>query len=156
MMAIAPTKAPSMTDKNPEILKAAVVMLPPKASMTKATPKLAPASIPNIEGPASGFFSTVCSNKPQTANEAPHSKAVSACGKRLCQTMNRQLALLASSPMSIRTTSSAGMDTDPTSKFAKNNSMIITARPTPYLSPLPFSMVPYNNFSFSYSSIFSK
>ena len=33
--------------------------VPPQNNMTKATPKLAPVSIPNIEGPASGLLNAV-------------------------------------------------------------------------------------------------
>ena len=136
MMTRAPTKAPINTDKKPDTLIEAVVILPPKASITKATPKLAPASMPKIEGPANGFFRAVCNIKPHTANEPPQSKAVSACGKRLCQIINRQLVFSGSSPKSMRTTSPTGMDTDPTSRLAANNSMITTVNTMPYLSPL--------------------
>ena len=136
MIAIAPIKAPSIIDTKPETLNAVVVMLPPKANNTNATPKLAPASMPKMEGPAKGFFNAVCNIKPQTAKEAPHNNAVNACGKRLCQIMNRQLALPASSPMRMRNTSLAGMETDPTSKFAMNSITMMIARHKPYLTPL--------------------
>ena len=133
---MAPIKAPANTDKKPEIENDAVVILPPKASITKATPKLAPASMPKIEGPANGFFKAVWSIKPHTANAPPQSNAVKACGRRLCQMMKRQLAFSGSSPKSMRTTSPMGMDTDPTSRFATNNSTMTNVSPIPYFTPL--------------------
>ena len=136
IIAIAPTKAPSIIVTKPETLNVVVVMLPPNANITRATPKLAPASMPKMEGPAKGFFNAVCNIKPQTAKEAPHNNAVNACGKRLCQIMKRQLALPTSSPMRMRNTSPAGIDTDPTSRFAINSTTMMTARHKPYLTPL--------------------
>ena len=37
-----------------------VVVTVPAASITAATPKLAPAVIPNTDGPAKGFLKSVC------------------------------------------------------------------------------------------------
>ena len=50
--------------------------------MTKATPRLAPESIPSTDGPASGLLNTVCNIRPETASAAPDSRATTAFGKR--------------------------------------------------------------------------
>ena len=70
---IAPAKAPANTARKPDILKTPAVILPPPSNITKATPRLAPVLIPNIEGPASGLLKTVCNINPETAKAAPHS-----------------------------------------------------------------------------------
>ena len=53
-------------------------MLPPKNSITNATPRLAPELMPRIDGPASGFLKAVCNISPQTASAPPQSNAVKA------------------------------------------------------------------------------
>ena len=53
---MAPINAPSSTEKKPDRLNTPAVMLPPNSSMTKATPRLAPALMPRMDGPASGFL----------------------------------------------------------------------------------------------------
>ena len=88
----APINAPSSTEKKPDRLNTPAVMLPPNSSMTKATPRLAPALMPRMDGPASGFLKAVCNISPQTANAPPQSSAVSAWGKRDSQRMKLQLA----------------------------------------------------------------
>ena len=75
---IEPMKAPNTIEKNPERVIPAVAMVPPPANITKATPRLAPELIPKMEGPANGLLKAVCSISPETANAAPHSKAVMA------------------------------------------------------------------------------
>ena len=64
-----------------------VVMLPPTTSMTSATPRWAPLSMPSTEGPASGLRKAVCSNRPLTDRAAPHIRAVTAWGMRFSTTM---------------------------------------------------------------------
>ena len=140
MMAIAPMKAPARTDRNPERLNVPAVTLPPNSSMTKATPRLAPELIPRMEGPASGFLKAVCSMSPHTARAPPHSKAVSACGRRASHTMKLQLALLLSPPVRICHTSAGGMFTEPISRLAMNNSRMTPVKPIPYLQPLFISV----------------
>ena len=53
-------------------------MLPPKNSITNATPRLAPELVPKIDGPASGFLKAVCNISPQTASAPPQNNAVKA------------------------------------------------------------------------------
>ena len=67
MTIIAPAKAPANTARKPDILKTPAVILPPPSNITKATPRLAPVLIPNIEGPASGSLKKVCNINPETA-----------------------------------------------------------------------------------------
>lgn len=85
--AVAPAKAAIITAIYPEKESPAEKFptVPPNNNITKATPKLAPESMPKIEGPAKGFAKRVCNNKPDTASAAPANKAVTACGKRVCQ-----------------------------------------------------------------------
>ena len=87
MTAMAPTKAAKRTATKPVNEKLPAVMLPPRSSITSATPNEAPLLIPKILGPANGFLKAVCNISPHTASEAPHSMAVMACGKRFCRTM---------------------------------------------------------------------
>ena len=65
-------------EKKPERVTPAVARVPPKASMTKATPKLAPELIPRMDGPAKGLLKAVCNINPEPAKAAPHSRAVMA------------------------------------------------------------------------------
>lgn len=117
IISMAPINAPSSTEKKPDRLNAPAVMLPPNSSMTKATPRLAPALMPRMDGPASGFLKAVCNISPQTANAPPQSSAVSAWGKRDSQRMKLQLAFSPSPPSRIRKTSAGGIETDPTSRL---------------------------------------
>lgn len=57
--ATAPTNAAISTARNPVTETAPAVMLPPNRSITKATPRLAPLLIPNIDGPARGLQNAV-------------------------------------------------------------------------------------------------
>ena len=70
-----PAKAPVTTAAYPprEIVPAEIV--PPKKSITTATPKLAPELIPKIEGPARGLRNVVCRSSPDTASPAPAKNA---------------------------------------------------------------------------------
>ena len=70
----------------------------------------------------------------------PHSKAVSACGRRASHTMKLQLALLLSPPVRICHTSAGGMFTEPISRLAMNNSRMTPVKPIPYLQPLFISV----------------
>ena len=76
----------------------------PKKSITKATPRFAPSLIPRIDGPASGFLKSVCSNKPLTASDAPANSAVIACGKRDCCIICCHAGLFVSLPINIPNT----------------------------------------------------
>ena len=51
-----PMNAPIMTDRNPDKVNTPAVIVPAPASMTKATPKLAPELIPKMEESASGLL----------------------------------------------------------------------------------------------------
>ena len=62
----------------PEILNEDVTMLPPKKSITTATPNPAPLLIPKTEGSAKGLRNIVWSNNPLNESAAPHNIAVSA------------------------------------------------------------------------------
>ena len=72
---IDPMKAPSITEKKPDKVNTPVAMLPPPASITNATPRLAPELMPRMDGPASGLLNAVCSISPEAASAAPHSNA---------------------------------------------------------------------------------
>ena len=74
--ATAPKNAPNMTEKNPESVNTPVAMVPPPASITSATPKLAPELIPKMEESANGLLNTVCNISPEADKAAPQSKAV--------------------------------------------------------------------------------
>ena len=76
----APTKAPTIVAMKPDM--GLLVSNVPPASMTMATPRDAPVSMPSIEGPAKGLLNVVCSNKPATARLQPANRAVMACGMR--------------------------------------------------------------------------
>lgn len=111
--AIAPAKAATNTAIKPDTENKTVDTLPPKSSITSATPKPAPALIPNTSGPANGFRKAVCSIKPLTASAPPQNIAVIACGKRFPKTMKRQLSLPSNRPKKISTMSLNGMRTEP-------------------------------------------
>ena len=136
IISMAPINAPSSTEKKPDKLNAPAVMLPPNSNMTKATPRLAPALMPRMDGPASGFLKAVCNISPQTANAPPQSSAVSAWGKRDSQRMKLQLAFSPSPPSRIRKTSAGGIETDPTSRLPAKSNKITTPNPIPYFQPL--------------------
>ena len=82
MMSIEPMKAPISTDINPEKVTPPATMAPPVASITIATPRLAPLLIPRMDGPARGLLKAVCNINPDTAKELPHRSAVRAWGRR--------------------------------------------------------------------------
>ena len=72
----APANAPATTERKPESTNSPAMILPPPASRTSATPRLAPELIPKIEESASGLLNTVCSIKPDAERAAPQSRAV--------------------------------------------------------------------------------
>ena len=111
MTVIEPMKAPIMTEMKPDRVNVPAVMVPAPASMTRATPRLAPELIPSMEGAASGLLNVVCSISPDAASAIPQSKAVTACGRRDSHTMKLQLAFSASPPVRICHTASAGIST---------------------------------------------
>ena len=91
-MSEAPQIAPMIIDMKLETPAIWVDITPPPSNITMATPRLAPESIPNMEGPANGLLNEVCSSRPEQARAAPHRVAVTACGKRESKIMNRQLS----------------------------------------------------------------
>ena len=76
-----PMNAPIMTDRNPDKVNTPAVIVPAPASMTKATPKLAPELIPSMEGSAKGLLNVVCNISPDAASAIPQRRAVMACGR---------------------------------------------------------------------------
>ena len=127
MTAPAPMKAAASTATKPVSDTVPSVMPPPKASITKAAPRLAPLLIPNIEGPARGLRNAVWSNSPLTASELPHSTAVIACGRRVCNMMYSHDAWAQSLPKRMATTSVNGMSTEPIMRFRRNIGMTAAA-----------------------------
>ena len=123
----APAKAPTMTERNPDRVKAPVTIVPPPASMTSATPRLAPELMPSIDGSASGLLKTVCSISPDTDKAAPQSRAVIHWGKRDSHTMKLQLAFSTSFPINMSHTAEAGMLTAPRNKLPAISRRMITA-----------------------------
>jgi len=59
-----PMNAPIMTDRNPDKVNTPAVIVPAPASMTKATPKLAPELIPSMEGSAKGLLNGFATSVP--------------------------------------------------------------------------------------------
>ena len=106
---IAPAKAPANTARKPDILKTPAVILPPPSNITKATPRLAPVLIPNIEGPASGLRNTVCICRPLTDSPAPATNAVNAWGTRDFQMIFCQITDSSVFPHNIFHTERRGM-----------------------------------------------
>ena len=97
-----------MTEIKPDKVNTPAVIVPAPASMTKATPRLAPELMPKMEGSARGLLKVVCNISPDEANAIPQSKAVTACGRRDSQTIKLQLAFSTSLPVRICHTTSAG------------------------------------------------
>ncbi len=93
----------------------AVVALP-AANITAATPKLAPAVMPNTEGPANGFLKRVCICRPPTDKAAPTNTAVMVLGNLIFNTIACQASLSTAPPTSILATSAMGIRTDPRPK----------------------------------------
>ena len=94
MMSNEPRKAPMTTAREPMNWKPPPsppvegrLSMPPRMSITSATPTLAPLVMPSIDGPARGLRKAVCNSKPDTARLAPHSIAVMLCGTRDSITM---------------------------------------------------------------------
>ena len=139
MTAIAPIKAAMRMATNPEILTEPAEILPPRKSITNATPSPAPLLTPNILGPASGLRNAVCSISPLTANAPPQSIAVMACGRRDSRTINRQDAFSPSSPKRILTTSAIGIRIDPITRLSAKSIIISTPNPIQYPVPLRIS-----------------
>ena len=127
--AIAPMKAAIRMAAKPVSWRLPMESPPPKNSITRATPSPAPLLIPNTLGPARGFRNAVCNSRPLTASAAPQNIAVKACGRRDCRIINCHEAFCVSSPIRMRTTSLAGMDTDPISRFMAKSATITMARP---------------------------
>ena len=133
-----PMNAPIMTDRNPDKVKTPAVIVPAPASMTKATPKLAPELIPSMEGSAKGLLNVVCNISPDAASAIPQRRAVMACGRRDSQTMKLQLAFSTSLPVRICHTASAGMFTEPNNRLAPVNARMRRSSMIPYFVPLLF------------------
>ena len=133
--AIAPMNAATRIATKPEILTEPAEMLPPKSSITRATPSPAPLLIPKMLGPASGLRKAVCSISPLTASVPPQSIAVMACGSLDSRMMNRQEAFCVSSPIRMLSTSAAGIRIDPISRFSAKRMTINTPNPMQYSVP---------------------
>ena len=88
---------------------------------TKATPKLAPALIPRICGPANGFLNKVCMSKPLIDKNAPQSNAPNALGNLDSRIMSCQLCFSCSPLNKIFTTSEKGISIDPREISRTNN-----------------------------------
>ena len=127
--AMAPMKAASRMAAKPLTLTEPMERPPPRKSMTRATPRPAPLLMPKMLGPARGLRKAVCSIRPLTASEAPQKTAVMACGRRDCRTMNCQELFSEVSPIKIRNTSLAGIETDPSNKFSTKSSRISAPKP---------------------------
>ena len=63
-----PMNAPIMTDRNPDKVNTPAVIVPAPASMTKATPKLAPELIPSMEGSANQSRCCECHSAKEGGN----------------------------------------------------------------------------------------
>ncbi len=74
----------------PNLPNAKIAVAEKPESTTIATPKLAPAVIPNTEGPANGFRNNVCICKPANDNAPPAKIAVMAFGNRIFQMIPSQ------------------------------------------------------------------
>ena len=133
--ATAPMKAPIVTAKKPP--KCSVVslsgrsvpptlMTPPRSNITSATPRLAPLVMPRMEGPASGLRKEVCNNSPDVAREAPHRRAVNACGRRASSTMYAQISCSTPIPASARSTCATGMLTGPATRLTAVSNRVIS------------------------------
>ena len=134
--AIAPIKAATRMATNPEILTEPAEILPPKSSITSATPRPAPLLMPKMLGPARGLRKAVCSISPLTANAPPQSMAVMACGSRDSRMINRQEGFAVSSPNRMLNTSEAGILMDPITRLRMKSTMISTPNPMQYVVPL--------------------
>ena len=106
-------------------------MVPLNSNITKATPKLAPASIPRILGPAKGLRNSVCNIRPHVLSDIPQSKAVSIWGTRLSRMIYDHCGCSATCPPSrIRTTSATGILSDPHNRLATAKSSMATIKST--------------------------
>ena len=137
-----PINAPIMTEIKPDKVNTPAVIVPAPASMTKATPRLAPELMPKMEGSARGLLKVVCNISPDEANAIPQSKAVTACGRRDSQTIKLQLAFSTSLPVRICHTTSAGMFTEPNNRLAPVNARMRRSSMIPYFVPLFFKITP--------------
>ena len=138
---IDPMKAPSITEKKPDKVNTPVAMLPPLANITNATPRLAPELMPRMDGPASGLLNAVCSISPEAASAAPHSNAVTACGRRDSQIIKAQLVFSTSFPMRVFHTAPAGILIEPNQRFAAINTRMRTDSAMPYIYPFAFVLI---------------
>ena len=59
-----PINAPIMTEIKPDKVNTPAVIVPAPASMTRATPRLAPELMPKMEGSARGLLKVVCNISP--------------------------------------------------------------------------------------------
>ena len=130
---------PSMTVTNPDRVNVPAAMLPPPASMTRATPTLEPELIPRMDESAKGLLNTVCSISPEADRAAPQSRAVMACGKRDSRTIKVQLAFSTSLPHRMSHTASAGICTEPMSRLAAARPTISRIRMISYVNPRCFT-----------------
>ena len=136
---VAPRKAPKTIaielDKSKE---AALPITPPNNKMTIATPKLAPALIPNIPGSANGLRKAVWRSRPDTDSAPPVNKAVMDWGRRTSRIICSHVFLVAPFPDNILMISEKGMLTAPKKRFASNRIIIPVIRIVRYLNVLLF------------------
>ena len=134
---MAPAKAATNTATKPDTLTEPAEKLPPRNSMTRATPRPAPLLMPKMPGPANGLRKAVCSMSPLTASAPPASVAVSVCGSRDCRMMKRHEGLTsASASKRMRSTSSAGIDTEPTKMLNAKSTAMSRPRAMQMMTPL--------------------
>lgn len=116
----APMSAAVSTAANPIAERVATERLPPRTSITVATPRAAPDVIPNMSGPASGLRKVVCRSSPLAESAAPARSAVSAWGSRLSRMMYLQLWRPSNCPRRMSRMSAGGMCTEPAAILAMN------------------------------------
>ena len=128
IIAILPTKDPINIAIYPPHEYPAADTDPPRNNITKATPKLDPEVIPNMEGPANGFLNAVCNIRPDTVRAPPANIAVIAWGNRLPMIINLN-GPSGSSPLNnISFIIDTGISTEPMYIFSKKR--IADNRPT--------------------------
>ena len=123
-----PKAAPLTTAAVPVSVAAPAVRVPPPISITRATPRLAPLDMPNIEGPASGLRNAVCNISPQAASDAPESRAVMVWGSLDSSTMKRCTSVAPWPPMRIRSTSVGGMWAAPVPRQSRESAVMAKVR----------------------------
>ena len=78
---------------------------------------------------------------PEAASAAPHSNAVTACGRRDSQIIKAQLFFSTSFPMRVFHTAPAGILIEPNQRFAAINTRMRTDSAMPYIYPFAFVLI---------------